>query len=254
MRAYVTSGARFPDLTIDLTQAGREGTVYLHGISDTRLLRPQGYFVNPDAATITIGRILSDLHNTFAVQSSTITLLQPASERGNAGVDELQEQTVNLLNFQQLQNKVFSGQLAFNILAEPEISAQTESRIVQQLDLVLGKTVPKPAITVLQAPVFHSQVVSITVELLAAPGIEELTAHLERQPGFSIDRSRSGPSPVEPTAATRFISGAFGAQAVLVTPSGCRRQHPHRGLECGSDSRTNHACACLRCVVTVTER
>src|SRR4051794_40196189 len=53
MQAYITSGARFPDLTIDLTQAGREGTVYLHGISDARLLRPQGYFVNPNAATIT---------------------------------------------------------------------------------------------------------------------------------------------------------------------------------------------------------
>src|SRR5215813_7238116 len=43
MRAYVESGAKFPELTIDLTQAGREGTVYLHGISDLRLLRPQGY-------------------------------------------------------------------------------------------------------------------------------------------------------------------------------------------------------------------
>ena len=207
MQSYVASGARFPDLTIDLTQAGRDGTVYLHGISDTRLLRPHGYFVNPDPATITIGRILSDLHNTFAVQSSTITLLQPASERGNAGVDELQEQTVNLLNFQQVQNKVFSGQLAFNILAEPEISAQTESRIMEQLELVLGKTVPKPAITVLQAPVFHSQVVSITVELLAAPGIDELTAHLERQPGFSIDRSRSGPSPVATVGSDKIHIG-----------------------------------------------
>ena len=254
MRAYVTSGARFPDLTIDLTQAGREGTVYLHGISDTRLLRPHGYFVNPDAATITIGRILSDLHNTFAVQSSTITLLQPASERGNAGVDELQEQTVNLLNFQQLQNNVFSGQLAFNILAEPEISGQTELRIGEQLELVLGKTVPKPAITVLQVPVFHSQVVSITVELLATPAIDELTAHLELQPGFSKTAPDQDLRRLQPPAATRFISGACGTQAVLVTQSGCRRQYPHRGLECGTDSRTNHACACPRRVVTAPER
>src|SRR5215475_5444460 len=111
MHAYIASGAKFPDLTIDLTQAGLEGTVYLHGISDSRLLRPQGYFLNPHAASIAIGRIPSDLHNTFAVQASTITLLEPASERGNAGVDELQEQTVNLRNFQQLQNKVFWNQL-----------------------------------------------------------------------------------------------------------------------------------------------
>src|SRR5436190_22276281 len=52
IQAYIASGARFPDLTIDLTQAGREGTVYMHGISDPRLLRPHGYFVNPHPAAI----------------------------------------------------------------------------------------------------------------------------------------------------------------------------------------------------------
>src|SRR5690349_12331009 len=44
MHAYIASGAKFPDLTIDLTQAGLEGTVYLHGFFDSRLLRPQGFF------------------------------------------------------------------------------------------------------------------------------------------------------------------------------------------------------------------
>src|SRR5437868_1852098 len=33
MEAYIASGAKFPELTIDLTQSGRQGTVYLHGIS-----------------------------------------------------------------------------------------------------------------------------------------------------------------------------------------------------------------------------
>src|SRR6266853_4067583 len=36
MQSYIASGAKFPDLTIDLTQAGRDGTVYLDGISDPR--------------------------------------------------------------------------------------------------------------------------------------------------------------------------------------------------------------------------
>jgi aspartate-semialdehyde dehydrogenase len=227
MRAYIASGAKFPDLTIDLTQAGLEGTVYLHGISDSRLLRPEGYFVNPHAATIAIGRILSDLHNTFAVQSSTITLLEPASERGNAGVDELQEQTVNLLNFQQLQNKVFSGQLAFNILPEPEAAARTESRIVNQLDLVLGKTVPKPAITALQAPIFHSDVFSISVDLLATPAIEELVAHLQRQPGFSVDETAAGLSPVAAAGTDKINIGRIrntgaGRYAILAVADNIR--------------------------------
>src|SRR5437773_3184091 len=47
MRAYVASGARFPDLTIDLTQAGLDGKVYLEGISNPRALKSHGYFANP---------------------------------------------------------------------------------------------------------------------------------------------------------------------------------------------------------------
>src|SRR5438128_9936840 len=94
MQSYVASGAKFPELTIDLTQAGREGMIFLHGISVARALRRQGYFVNPHPAAIVIGRLLSALHSKFGVQSAAITILEPASERGNAGVDELQEQTV----------------------------------------------------------------------------------------------------------------------------------------------------------------
>src|SRR5215831_12837422 len=41
MQAYVASGAKIPDLTIDLTQAGLDGTIYLHGISDPRVLRTE---------------------------------------------------------------------------------------------------------------------------------------------------------------------------------------------------------------------
>src|SRR5262245_35074328 len=83
MHAYVASGADFPELTIDLTQAGRSGTIYLEGISDPRMLRPAGYFVNPHPASIVIARTLSSLHNKFGLQSAAVTVLQPASECGN---------------------------------------------------------------------------------------------------------------------------------------------------------------------------
>src|SRR5262249_41155487 len=165
MQAYVASGAKFPDLTIDLTQAGLEGTVYLHGISDPRLLRSQGDFVNPHAAAIVIGRLLAHLHNKFPVESAAVTILEPASDRGNAGVDELQEQTVSLLNFQDVEKKVFGGQLAFNILPEPETAARTEDRILRHLQAIFGDSLPKPAITAVQAPVFHSHAFSMFLNI-----------------------------------------------------------------------------------------
>jgi aspartate-semialdehyde dehydrogenase len=180
MRAYVASGARFPELTIDLTQAGLDGTVYLEGISNPRSLKLRGYFVNPHPATIVIARTLSRLHNRYGLQSAAVTILEPASERGNAGVDELQEQTVSLLNFHQLTNKVFEGQLAFNILPEQDASERTENRIMEQLSVILGEAFPKPLITAAQMPVFHSHVYSMFVHLLATPTVADLATELDR--------------------------------------------------------------------------
>lgn len=194
MQSYIASGAKFPDLTIDLTQVGLDGTVYLHGISDPRLLRAHGYFVNPHPAAIVIGRVLSHLHSTFAVESAAVTILAPASERGNAGVDELQEQTVSLLNFQQVERKVFNGQLAFNVLPESEVAARTERRIMDQLDIIFGKTFPKPALAVVQAPVFHSHAFSMFINVYAST--EDLAALFARNPAFAMSNEAGGPSPV----------------------------------------------------------
>jgi len=190
MQSYIASGATFPELTIDLTQAGADGTVYLHGISDSRLLKSKGYFVNPHPAAIVLARVLSGLHNTFGLQTAAVTMLEPASERGNAGVDELQEQTVNLLNFQQLESKVFAGQLAFNVLPEREAAERAEKRILEHLTAILGKTFPKPMITAVQAPVFHSHAFSLFVHLLAAPSAVDLAVELERA-GVSLDAHAS---------------------------------------------------------------
>jgi len=196
MQSYRASGAKFPDLTIDLTQTDEAGILFLHGISAAGVLRRKGYYVNPHPGAIVLGRLLSELHNKFVVQSSAITILEPASERGNAGVDELQEQTVSLLNFQQLEKKVFTGQLAFNILPENENSARTELRIAQQLGNLLGATFPRPLLTVVQAPVFHSHGFSMFVQLLETPTAEQVAAQLSRNTHCSIDESKGEPSPV----------------------------------------------------------
>ena len=84
--------------------------------------------------------------------------------------------------------------------------AQTESRITEQLSELLGATFPKPILTVVQAPVFHSYGFSIFVRLLRAPAVEEFAAHLSRNVRFSIDATNGGPSPV----------GVVGAETIRI--------------------------------------
>jgi aspartate-semialdehyde dehydrogenase len=220
MHSYIASGAKFPELTIDLTQAGLEGTVYLHGISDPKLLRSQGYFVNPHPAAIVLARILSRLHTRSLVHAAGVTVLEPASERGTAGTEELQEQTVNLLNFQQIENKIFESQLAFNVLPEPKTAQQTEKRILEHLVGILGKTFPRPMITVLQAPVFHSYAFSLFVQFIGSHITADISGELSAI-GHSVvvHSPTESPSPV----------GVVGSDKIHI---GRLRMNAEHGNEC----------------------
>jgi aspartate-semialdehyde dehydrogenase len=92
------------------------------------------------------------------------TLLAPASDRGRAGVEELRQQTVQLLSFQPVEQTVFGAQLAYNVLAQT--GNETERVIERHLASLLasGPPAPMPSLRVIQAPVMHGYSISLWVE------------------------------------------------------------------------------------------
>lgn len=104
------------------------------------------------------------------VQSIAATILEPVSEQGRRGMDELHEQTVKLLSFQQMPAAVFDSQVAFNLIGRyGQKSARTlesvERRVSLHLRKLLGEQVPLPSLILLQAPVFHAHTFSIYVAM-----------------------------------------------------------------------------------------
>lgn len=117
-------------------------------------------------AAIAAGLLLTRL--TASPVRTVIEVFEPASERGKDGVDELQQQTINLLSFKPLPQTVFGAQASLNLLAAygeeaPRSLAQVEERIVHHLSKVLGNR-PMPSLRVLHAPVFHGVMLSVWVE------------------------------------------------------------------------------------------
>ena len=68
-------------------------------------------------AAVVLALLLLRVQKAGAVKRVVATVFEPASEHGQKGMDELHEQTVNLLSFQQLPKKVFDTQVAFNMVA-----------------------------------------------------------------------------------------------------------------------------------------
>ena len=94
------------------------------------------------------------------------TVLEPASQAGSAGVDELHQQTVGLLSFQDLPKAIFDAQVAFNVQGAlgPETRVDlpaTLARIRRDTGRLLGTDAKaRVHLQLLQAPVFHGYVIS----------------------------------------------------------------------------------------------
>jgi aspartate-semialdehyde dehydrogenase len=130
-------------------------------------------------AAVAIAMLLRQLNTAYAIRQSVIQIFEPASEQGSTGLDELQQQVVNMLSFKPVPKEVFGAQIAFNMAPRP---GAIEDRIEKHLATLLDRTgsVPMPSLRVIQAPVFHGYTMSFWIEFDDAPSpadIEEtLTA------------------------------------------------------------------------------
>lgn len=133
-------------------------------------------------AAVTLALLLLRAGRAGIMRRATATVFEPVSERGRRGMDELHEQTVNLLSFQPLPTRVFGVQVAFNMVgrygpeSQPGLEA-VEGRIQRHVRKLLAGKVPDPAVLVLQTPVFHAHTLAIYVEM-EKPVPPEVFSHI----------------------------------------------------------------------------
>jgi aspartate-semialdehyde dehydrogenase len=124
----------------------------------------------PHPAAVTLALLLLRARKAGAIRSAVATVFEPASEQGQKGMDELHQQTINLLSFQTLPKDIFDVQVAFNMVArygqKSQLSLDSlEARVRRQYQELSGSDAPQPAIMMLQPPVFHGNAVSIFLEM-----------------------------------------------------------------------------------------
>ncbi|MDQ6664904.1 MAG: hypothetical protein M3Z23_10970, partial [Acidobacteriota bacterium] len=178
---------------IDLTHAAEEQP---NARLRAPMVEPYDYRVAPDAinvvahpAAIALALALGRIHATHPIRRSIVHVFEPASERGMGGINELQEQTVNLLSFKPLPKRVFDNQLSYTLLARlgeeaPVQLADVESRIERHLTTLLSISsgAPIPSLRVIQAPVFHGYSFSLWIEFIENPGAAKLEIALAGEP------------------------------------------------------------------------
>ncbi len=152
-------------------------------------------------AAIVLALLLLRAQKIGKVVHAIATMFEPASEHGRRGMDELHEQTVNLLSFQQLPKGVFDAQVAFNLLdrygqnSQPALST-VESRIVRHFRSMVQDKLSVPSLMLLQAPIFHGHAFSLYIELDNPAQIEELVAAVSGEHVDVLQSAEESPSNV----------------------------------------------------------
>ncbi len=141
------------------------------------LLTPATVPAHP--AALALALLLGRLQQAAPVRTVAVTMLAPASEFGQNAMDELHQQTVNLLSFQTLPRAIYDAQAAFNLLSGMGESTQVslpemEARIRRDYAAIGRGRLPALALQTIAAPVFHGHTFSIAVELERAVELSTL--------------------------------------------------------------------------------
>ncbi len=115
--------------------------------------------------------IAADRLGRLGLQTISATVLEPASQAGSAGLDELHQQTVSLLSFQSVPKEVFDSQVAFNL----QTALGEDSKVLldgvrdvirRHLRVMLPEKIADAIhFQLVQAPVFHGYTVSALAQM-----------------------------------------------------------------------------------------
>jgi aspartate-semialdehyde dehydrogenase len=211
-KANLVLAQRSGAITIDLSGALKSDSGTIAWFTNLELLQPTKIptegkvFTIPSAAAIAVCSLSLGLSKFNPVYLSFVAF-QPVSESGKQGIEELEQQTSQLLSFQSVGSAVFDAQVGFNVLDRfgPQSKASlvaARERLRAEVSSILGASSGVLALQLLHAPVFYGVGFTLSAKFTAAIDLEQLLAAV-KSAGFHVMKD-SAPSNVS-AAGESFI-------------------------------------------------
>jgi aspartate-semialdehyde dehydrogenase len=152
---------------------------------------PRGIVSIPNCTTTPLVMVLKPLHDAAGVKRVVVTTFQSVSGTGAAAMDELMDQTKNLMAFREAKAEVYPYQIAFNLL--PHIGSfndggecSEEVKIVRETRKILEAPALRVTATTVRVPVLrcHSEAINVEFERPLRPN--EARAALAEMPGVLV--------------------------------------------------------------------
>ena len=151
----------------------------------------KGIIANPNCSTIQMVVVLKPIHDAATIKRVVVTTFQSVSGTGKKAMDELLDQTRDLLNFKEIKPVVYPHQIAFNCL--PHIDKFTENgytkeeiKMVNETKKIMGDNSIKVTATTVRVPVFRGHSESLNIETEKKLTANDARAILSTAPGVIV--------------------------------------------------------------------
>jgi aspartate-semialdehyde dehydrogenase len=151
----------------------------------------KGIIANPNCSTIQMVLPLKPIHDAAKIKRVVVTTFQSVSGTGKKAMDELLQQTTDVLNFKEIKPEVYPHQIAFNCIPHIDTFLENgytkeEVKMINETKKILGDDSIKVTATTVRVPVFrcHSESVNIETEKKISP--DEARAILAGSDGIIV--------------------------------------------------------------------
>ncbi len=129
----------------------------------------KGIIANPNCSTIQMVVVLKPIHDEAVVKRVVVSTYQAVSGTGKDAMDELTEQTGNLLSFKEIKCNVYPYQIAFNCLPHIDVFLENgytkeEMKMVNETKKIMGDDSIKVTATAVRLPVYRGHSESLNIE------------------------------------------------------------------------------------------
>ncbi|PYQ33085.1 MAG: hypothetical protein DMF57_10645 [Acidobacteria bacterium] len=171
-------------IAIDLSQPSAvvDGKLVVAGINLDQIRESDSIVISPHPVAIPISLILHQVRKLSDIEMCAATVVQPASEFEQIGVEELVQQTIGVLSIQSVPKEVFDRQLAFNLYPALE---HNEEFIVRQIR-ALTDSRTEIALMITQGTIFHSHTFSLFITTAEQLEVPEITRKLRENPAIAL--------------------------------------------------------------------
>jgi len=191
---FAPAAAKAGCVVVDNSSAWRmdpEVPLVVPEVNPEDIKKHKGIIANPNCSTIQMVVVLKPIHDAAKITRVVVTTFQSVSGTGKVAMDELLNQTKDLLSFKDASPSVYPHQIAFNCL--PHIDkfmddgyTKEEIKMVNETKKILGDDSVKVTATTVRVPVFKGHSESLNIETEKKISADETRAVLSAAPGVIV--------------------------------------------------------------------